>query len=407
MALRSIVAGLALLALATGCKGKHAERTGGASPEASLPALRPTTDGAIAVDNLDAMIGGQERRIQAAPGDVGLRAGLVELLLTRGQFLGVVADYERASALAETLVAEAPAAPLAWRARASTRATWHRFPEALEDLREAEKAGAPARSLAGLEATILAATGHLDEAMKVTPDTGDAQGDAMALASRALLDGELGMLDDAGRGLNAARARYRDVSPFPLAWMDAMQATLYEKAGERDKARAHYTRAVRLLPLYARAAAHLAALEAPQKAIALLTPVVARSDDPEVFAELGDALRRAGRTAEGKAMLERARARYDHLLASHREAYVDHAARFWLGAGGDTARALVLAKSASSVRSNDETFGLWLEAAEAARNPSEICEASHRLLALPHAAASFRAAAREAAKRCVDRTAGP
>lgn len=401
MTLRSVLVGLALVTLATACKGKQTQRT-----ESALPALRPTTDGAIAVGNLDAMLRGQERRIEAEPGDVALRAGLVELLLTRGQFLGIVADYERASTLAEALVAEAPGSPLAWRARASTRATWHRFPEALDDLRQAEKAGASARSVAGLEATILAATGRLDEAMQLTPDTGDAQGDAMALASRALLQGELGRLDDAERGLDAARAHYRDVSPFPLAWMDAMQAALYEKAGDRAKARAHYTRALERLPLYARAAAHLGPLEAPEKAIARLGRVAARSDDPEVFAELGDAFRRAGRMSESQAALAKARSRYDELLASRREAYLDHAARFLLGTG-ETDRAMTLAKSAVAVRPIDETFGLWLEAAEASRNPNEVCEASRGLLGLSHASSALRASASEAAKRCLGRTAGP
>lgn len=401
MRFRAVLIGFALAALAAGCRDKQVEHTEGA-----LPPLRPTTDGAIAVGNLDAMIRGQERRIQAAPGDVALRAGLVELLLTRGQFLGIIADYERATALAEDLVVEAPGSPLAWRARASTRATWHRFPEALDDLRQAEKAGAPRRSVAGVQATILAATGRFEEATKVTPDTGDAQGDAMALASRALLQGELGRLDDAERGLNAARAHYHDVSPFPLAWMDAMQAGLYEKAGDRTKARAYYTRAVERLPLYARAAAHLAPLEAPEKAVDRLVSVAVRSDDPEVFAQLGDALRRAGRVRESENALAKAGARYEELLASHREAYLDHAARFWLGAG-ETERALALAKSAVAVRPIDETIGLWLEAAEVARNSNEVCEAARRLLALPHAASALRTSASEAVRRCVDRTAGP
>jgi hypothetical protein len=56
---------------------------------------------------------------------------LVDLLLLRGQVLGLIADYERADELADVLVRDAPDDGTAWLARARTRATFHRFPEAL------------------------------------------------------------------------------------------------------------------------------------------------------------------------------------------------------------------------------------------------------------------------------------
>lgn len=401
--LEKILLLFALCALGTAsgsCKESSARTSAPPPADAGLAPLPRTSDGAIAAGNLDAMIGGQAKRVESAPGDVSLRAGLVDLLLTRGQFFGTIVDYERASELAESLVREAPQRSESWTARASVNATWHRFDAALEDLRMAERTGAPAKSLARTHASILAATAKLDEAWAAAGSDADPAGDSMALASRALLEGELGRIADMEGDLAAARSRYRDVSPLPLAWMDAMQAAVYEKNGDRVKARAHYTRAVRILPLYAKAAAHLATYETAEGAVAILTPVAARSDDPEVHAELGDALRRIGREAESQAAVAHARARYEALVTAHPEAFADHAARFYLGAGGEPARALPLAAGNAARRPTDEALALWLDAAQAARDGEEACRAARALADARHAAESLRAQARAVVSRC-------
>jgi tetratricopeptide (TPR) repeat protein len=389
--------GVAALALTASCKEPTRSRV---REEVTLAPIPKTTDGAVAIGNLDAMIAGHEKRVANAPGDVPLRAGLVELLLSRAQFLGTIADVERASEIAEGLVREAAKRPESWIARASTNATWHRFDAASEDLAAAERAGAPAKSLRAARASILAATGRLDEALAMAPSNGDLAGDSMALAGRGLLEGELGRMADAEGDLGAARSRYRDVSPLPLAWMDATQAAVYEKRGDRVKAHVYYTRAVRILPAYAKAVAHLASYETAERAVAILEPVAVRSDDPEVHAELGDALRRVGRHVESEQSLARARSRYEALLAKHPEAFADHAARFWLGAGADPARALPLAAANVKNRPTAEAFALWLDAAEAARDDASACQAARRLAALPHASDAQRVPARARLGRC-------
>ena len=67
----------------------------------------PTTDGAIALGNLQAQIAAEERLASYGPLTVSQRAAIAELLLMRGQFLGRIVDYERAEALAEQLVGDA------------------------------------------------------------------------------------------------------------------------------------------------------------------------------------------------------------------------------------------------------------------------------------------------------------
>ena len=103
----------------------------------------PTTDGMIALLNLQAEIDGQEagavdRRT------VGAQVALVELISLRGLILGHVADYERAEALAEQSVRMAPSNAAAFVVRARARATFHRFADALNDLDVAQRLSADA-----------------------------------------------------------------------------------------------------------------------------------------------------------------------------------------------------------------------------------------------------------------------
>src|SRR6185369_12447143 len=90
-----------------------------------------------------------------------------ELLAQRGQILGRISDYEAAEAIAEGLVKEAPNDPAAWIARASSRATFHRFGDAFADLDEAGRLGALPSALDGVRAGILQATGKEAEAAPI------------------------------------------------------------------------------------------------------------------------------------------------------------------------------------------------------------------------------------------------
>ncbi len=74
-------------------------------------------------------------------------------------------------------------------------------------------------------------------------------------------------------------------------------------------------------------------------------------------------------------MTNRAKARFEEVLAKHPEAYADHAARFFLGAGNDVQRALVLAKGAATRAPSEETLELWLLAAGVAGATNQACAA--------------------------------
>src|SRR5215469_3914956 len=92
-------------------------------PAASPPTL---TDGTIALLNLQAQIDGLEGH-----GTFAEAATLIDLLILRGLILGRISDYERAAELADRRVSAATIDPVPYKARARTRAVFHRFAEAL------------------------------------------------------------------------------------------------------------------------------------------------------------------------------------------------------------------------------------------------------------------------------------
>ena len=160
---------------------------------------------AIALANLQAQIDSLE--VQAAFGRLAVqqRAGLIDLLILRGHVLGRIADYERAAALAEQLVCDAPSDASAFLARARTRATFHRFTEALADLGTAEQRGADRDVLDAERAAIYQALGRYDEALALRRDAAERQPDFATLGALAGLQAERGAVAEAERLFGTAR----------------------------------------------------------------------------------------------------------------------------------------------------------------------------------------------------------
>src|SRR5262245_9755128 len=101
----------------------------------------PTTAGDIAFGNLTAQIEGEERIGHKRPLSITQEMGIADLLEMRGQLAGSIADYERAATIADRLVASALNDGRVYLTRAHSRATFHRFTDALDDLNRAEQLG--------------------------------------------------------------------------------------------------------------------------------------------------------------------------------------------------------------------------------------------------------------------------
>jgi hypothetical protein len=381
------------VAIAEGPSASLAAAAAVTSPEGESPPAGKwprTTNAKIALDNFDAQLRGVEAAVARSPADAPTSRRLVDLLLTRGQFCGTIADYERAASIADALVTSQPNSPDAHLAHASTLGTFHLFEAALREAQAAADAQAPPGAVTHVRATALLAEGRFDEVEALGLWHDPSGLDTTELAGAAILAGERGKMAESEALFEKARAAFRDVTPFPVAWIAFQHGWLLERKGDRVGAKAYFVQAHETLPPFAHAAVHLAALETPDEARVLLEPLLGQSDDPEVEAAYGDALRRLGRGEEAKPFIARARARYDELLAKHPEAFADHAAVFFLGLGQDPARALAYATLNANNRQTEAALDLLLLAALAAGKQAEACAAAARGETLAYATPAFR-----------------
>lgn len=385
----SLRVGAALVVLAAaGCRRApataSAHAVGGAtSPGAPTP--RPTssiiaprtTDPAIALGNLDGEIAaGRQLAGRPSPSALAL-VGLSGALLRHGALVGHLAEYDEAEALAEQAVKLAPAEPQAWMGRAAVRSRFHRFDDALADLARAAALGETGREIEQRRAAILQAQGRVGEARPTREKWVRALPTFDSLLALATVDVDEGRFAEAERGFAAAPAQFRDVSPFPLVQLWLQQAALAQEMGRPARARELLEEAHERMPVDAAVISHLASACAltgdRSRAIALLGPLVARSDDPEHAALLAELLAAEGRDDEARALVTRAAARYTELLAAHPAAFADHAARFYLGAGKDPARAARLAEDNLRLRRTAAAYQLALDALAAAGDAARAC----------------------------------
>lgn len=315
---------------------------------------RPLTDGTIALLNLDGQIEAFEPEVNAGHASVETRADLTELISLRGLILGRIADYEKAEDFAEQLVLDAPTDPRALLSRARTRAGFHRFNDALDNVDRAEQLSLDANTANAERAAIYQALGRYDEAFKLREEAAKRQPSFENLAALVGLLGERGELEAAERQYEQSRSRYRGVSPFPLALLDFQLGLMWMNDGRLDDARRSFEAAWRRVPGYAQAQGHLAEVEADlgeiDSALSRLHLLAESSDDPDYAAQLARILAEVGHESESRIWRRRAAARYDELIASHPEAFADHAAEFWLAAGADPGKALRFAKMNVQIR---------------------------------------------------------
>jgi len=402
-------AGLFLLFL-SGCVHTPPAAMGarGGAPSATKSPLSEaelrTTDGEIAVANLQAQIEGEEKLGAYRPLTVGQRAGIASLVAMRGQFLGRIADYERAAEIAEALVLEMPTDPESFLARAQVRASLHRFAAALLDLDEAERLGLRGGRLDSMRAAIFEATGRYDEALAIRLPMARTRPDIRSLGALASLRAARGEVEEAERLFAEAPLHYRDVSPFPVAWLYFQQGSMWMREGKEERARELFAASERRLPAYAKARGHLAEVEAAlgrtDRALELLRPLARSSDDPDYAAQLARILGDAAQPEEAASWRAVAATRYDDLMGRHPEAFADHAAEFWLAAGGDPRRALNLAQTNLAVRPTPRAYELVMNAALAVGDKKAACDAGSSASALPHPWPSLRSLTEQALAGC-------
>jgi tetratricopeptide (TPR) repeat protein len=361
----------------------------------------PTTDGALTVASFTGLYQAALETAQEHPRAPPIQ--LVSLLSMHAQYFGALDDYERALSEAEKLVRLNPAAAEAYLQRAAARQSLHQFAGALTDLEHARELGADADDVDVARAGVLQALGRYDQALVIRDRLAKKRATTSTLGALAQLLGEMGRTAEAESLFVDAQEAFGDVSPLPLAWLYFQAGLVEERAGRPSFARELYQAAHDRLPQYAPATGHLAALTAAAgdrvKAIALLEPTVAVSDDPEYRVQLGMLLMTSA-APRGRALIAGARNRYEALVRRQLVAFADHAARFWLGAGDDPERAFALAQENVRARPTRDAYELAIEAALAARHPEAACAAADSAARLPYPTAALRVRMSQAYSSC-------
>jgi tetratricopeptide (TPR) repeat protein len=331
----------------------------------------PTTNGFIALINLDAQIEGHEAEARSGSATFEGQVALIELITLRGFILGRISEFERAADCAERLLRDEVTNAAAYVARARTRTTFHRFADALEDLRAAERLLAPSVALNDERAAVFQALGRYDEAFAIRREAASLLPSFETLGALAGLCAERGEIETAEQLFLESQSHYRGVSPFPLAILNFQRGLMWMNNGRLDDAKIYFAAARRYVPQYAPAQGHLAEVEAQlgdtESAINRLFPLARYSEDPDYAAQLSRILGEAGRSDEARVWSRLAGTIYDELVGRHPEAFADHAAEFWLDAGGDPTKALPLARLNIVNRATPRAYQLLSRAAEANR----------------------------------------
>jgi tetratricopeptide (TPR) repeat protein len=369
----------ALAALFTGIAGLVVASTSPAATDATpIPssvaiAPQPSTSGAVAVANLDSQIE-WIRRTAHDTGDPASARQLAGLLLQRSTFRGTYDDLDELQVLSGLDVEGHPHEPAAWLGRAAFLAAVHRFDEARAALVRAEAAGAEAEAVDRARWVVDLATGMDPEGLvEGARHRRQAEPGLQSWADEAHALAAAGRFEEADSAYRAAQAHYRDVSPFPLAWLAFQRGVMWAESADRpDLAAPLYREALRYLPSYVTAGVHLAEIEASAGdlpgAVGRLRAFAGASGDPEPMARLAEYL--AGTEPEEAARAAAvARARYAVLLTKHRAAFLDHAAEFHSGSGGDAELGLLLARENLALRPTARAYQIMIGAARPAERP--------------------------------------
>ena len=349
----------------------------------------PTTDGEIAVINLESARRRSWSRFFSDP----LRDGLAEIVVEHeqltAQFIGDVSALDRLQFLSKHLMELNKPSPSTLLVQAQIASMGHRFSEARDFIAHAELAGAPLADMNRLRLNVDQACGaELDRVLDQRRDIASKSGRTEDLVALGAVLADMRDFANADRTYKEALTVYRDVSPFPVAWVCFQLGVLWGelvREPQANQAMLWYQRAVDCLPGYTKARVHLAELYSSAGRVcdaeALLTPAVS-SGDPEVNWRLADMMSCQGRFADAEVLMRAAQLGYEALLERHLLAFADHGAEFYAGSGNKSSRALDLAyinfTNRPTLRAFEQAHGIAVRAGDADVAAALQAEATQR-----------------------------
>ncbi len=353
--------GVVAAALLIGCRGEPAP-TRRAEPapvvRSAVPPLPQSPDGAQELVALDLQIE------QARTADD--REALIAALARRAMLRGRHADLREALAQAQAWISVDKKHPRAWAAWIGITTQAHQFAEADRSFDDLKPLVQDPSEWEPLAATLFEAQGKPDLAHEYRERTATNHPSSTNLTALAANLAMRGRLDDAIALIPAAAAALRDPSPVLVAWLLVQWGRLHVQNGELAAARQLVEEAHRRMPGYVEATVQLATLvraTGGDPGELVTAALVAEPGNPELLAL-------AGQAPQAHAAWQA------YLQYPLEEAFADHAARFYLGAGREPARALELASRNFVNRPTTEARSLLVEAQLANALPAEACATS-------------------------------
>jgi tetratricopeptide (TPR) repeat protein len=368
------------------------------TPSAELVADRLlTTDGEIALINLESARRSSWSRFSADPQREGVAESVVMQEQLTAQFVGDVCALDRLESLAHSIAAALPSSPRTALIQAQVASMTHRFADARRYLGQAEIGSAPTDDIRLSKLNVDQACGeNLDWVLDQRRAIARSSGRLEDLAPLGSLLTDMGEFIGADQTYSQALRAYRDVSPFAPAGVCFQLGVLWgERVPEPDMARAAqwYERAIAQLPNYTKARLHLAEIYSRSGQLAgaqaLLIPVV-DSGDPEISWRLSEMMARQGKFADAEMHMQAARTSFESLLQRHLLAFADHGAQFYAESGIDLRRALELARlnvaNRPTLHAFEQAHAIAVSAGDVAAATELLTEARRRC----GASAAFR-----------------
>lgn len=326
------------------------------------------------------------------------------LYLRRARLSGSYDDYAEAErALAVAFERTRPGGSGPWLTRAHMNFSLHRFDRIEADLDRAEKRVATgredARSTALLRANLAFERGQYAEAESALTELAQADPTLPKLSSLAQVYWKTARFDEAEALYRRALDAYHGRATEPRAWVHLQLGLMDLDRGRVTDALGHYHDAAKIIPGYWLIEEHIAEglvlTRQPTRAEAMYRQIIDRTDNPEFMDALAELLQAKGDTEGAKALITRARARYDAQLARYPEAAYGHALDHWLAHEPDDAAVIELAEKNHALRPNADAKRLLAQAYLRAKRVDDAAAVVDAMLALPVRSAELHATAAE------------
>ncbi len=319
-----------------------------------------TTDGNLAMRNLEGELVDARQRVSRAPTDVAACLQLSGVTYLRARVTGEIDELASAVDKSAECARIAPNSPDAWVTKAGQEQTLHRFVRAEADLARARSLGADPARVASLQRELDWNAGKwADAAVSIRAAAASAP-TTSNLTRAARLEHDLGHHDAADALYLRALSLVDDTGPIPVAMMEVQRGINLSDGGRVEEAIEVFQSAAKRLPKYTAAKEHFA--EAASRvgriddAITVYEGIVASSTDPEFMGQLASLYRSKGKIALADALRAKATHRYQELLAKYPEAMAWHAAEYFAEEGNDPARARALLQANAKLRPNPESL---------------------------------------------------